>query len=173
MLYSLSTDVIIDTIHALAAMQMLSSSVDERKILAPLLDNDRRGTLVLLVKNAFAETMLDILPYVENADLDGEIPSESPGHQPPDDGADHLLQIELRVDKTGVVVRPSVHGLVRRGLESVIVMRVLESVALAASGNGASALSACFGAKTREAISSLLSVLSAPGAPLMRKPFVL
>ena len=34
--------------------------------------------LTLMIKNAFAETVLDLIPYVDDADLDGEKPAASP-----------------------------------------------------------------------------------------------
>ena len=79
MLYSLSTQVIADTVHALVALELLSASEPTRTALSPLLSPERRGMLTLMIKNAFSETVLDLIPYVDDADLDGEKPAVSPG----------------------------------------------------------------------------------------------
>ena len=107
MLYSLSTQVIADTVHALVALELLSASEPTRTALSPLLDPERRGMLTLMIKNAFAETVLDLMPYVDDADLDGEKPAVSPGEHPADDSADHLMQIVLRVPATPGGERPA------------------------------------------------------------------
>lgn len=64
MLYSLSASVIADTIHALAAMELLRSDPesDLSALLSPLIDPERRPQLMLMVRNAFAELMIDASP---------------------------------------------------------------------------------------------------------------
>ena len=61
--FSLSTAVITDTIHALAAFESLSAAdKSTRLLLRPLLDRERTGLLRLMVKNAFAGIILHLLP---------------------------------------------------------------------------------------------------------------
>jgi hypothetical protein len=61
------------------------------------------------------------MPYVDDADLDGEKPAVSPGEHPADDSADHLMQIVLRVPATPGGERPAgIHGLIRRQLEMTV-----------------------------------------------------
>ena len=60
MTYHLSSNAILSTVHALAALQALSCSDDERAVLAPVLCRQRSGVLALMIRNAFAEVMLKL-----------------------------------------------------------------------------------------------------------------
>ena len=96
--FSLSTAVITDTIHALAAFESLSAADEStRLLLRPLLDRERTGLLRLMVKNAFAGIILHLLPYVDDAELDNELPAVDLGHQSSAEEADTLLGIDLRL----------------------------------------------------------------------------
>lgn len=173
MLYSLSTQVIADTVHALVALELLSASEPTRTALSPLLDPERRGMLTLMIKNAFAETVLDLMPYVDDADLDGEKPAVSPGEHPADDSADHLMQIVLRVPATPGGERPAgIHGLIRRQLDMTVVSRVIHTALLAAGGASACELAGAYASKLRTALDSLTALLRAPATPFVRQRFM-
>ncbi len=129
MQYFLSTDVIADTIHALAAMQLLSAPPDEPRTPSPLLDPERLGQLHLLIRNAFAETILALFPFVEDAELDDENPSTPPPHQEPIPAEPiPMLKISLRLPAS-VAGGENFHGVLRRRLELAVAKRVLAAVA--------------------------------------------
>ncbi|MDE5689157.1 MAG: hypothetical protein K2I38_00470 [Duncaniella sp.] len=172
MLYSLSTQVIADTVHALVALELLSASQPARSTLSPRLDPARRGVLTLMIKNAFAETVLDLLPYVDDADLDGEKPAASPGEHPADDSADHLMKIALRVPAAPGGERPAgIHGLIRRQLEMTVVSRVIHTALLAAGGSLACDIAGAYASKLATALDSLTALLRAPATPFVRQRF--
>lgn len=133
MQYFLSTDVIADTIHALAALQILSEPDDSDTPPSPLLDPERRGQLLLMIRNAFADLVLQLIPYVEDADLDAETPSAPPPHQEPQgDDDDPLMKIALRTPPQSVMSRygDNFHGILRRRLETAVALRVLADASL-------------------------------------------
>lgn len=174
MLYSLSLNVIVDTIHALAAMEMLRVGEEAKALLSPLLDTERRGPLRLMIKNAFTEIVLALMAFVDDASLDSETASGSPGHQEADDDSDMLLQLSLR---TPTKVNSTFHGLFRRKIELAVVYRVLETYALTASSSpeGCSAakssslaLAEAFGQKVLTARADLLSLLTPSFTPFIR-----
>ncbi|MDE6430717.1 MAG: hypothetical protein K2K65_06070 [Duncaniella sp.] len=148
MIFSLSTDVIADIVHAYAALELLSADADGegRRLLTPLLDRERPEPMCNLIKDAFAATVLDLLPYVEDMAF-GET-------------TDGLLRIDLRLPPSF----PASHSsLLRRRIEHLIAMRVLDS-ALAAVAVDIPAVAAVFAERHREAREAVVSALrSAPG----------
>lgn len=177
MLYSLSTVVISDTVHALAAMESLRAAGKSSSLFAPLLDPARAGLLAIMVRNAFAETVLDLLPYVVDSSLGSETADVGPGAQAVDeDCADLLLRIELRVPPD---FTSGMHGLVRRHLENAVVNRVLQTHLLSLASDSVlrgvvspSSLAGDFGACASSALASLRRILSGPCRPFVRKPFI-
>ncbi|MDE6859916.1 MAG: hypothetical protein K2J65_05845 [Duncaniella sp.] len=75
MTYVLSFSSMLTTMRALAAVSLLSVPSDVRQPLADIIMSDRRELHVRLAKDAFAEILLDLLPYVEDSNLDDD---ESP-----------------------------------------------------------------------------------------------
>lgn len=172
MLYSLSTQVIADTVHALVALELLSASADEKTSLSPLIDPARRGILTLMIKNAFAETVLVLLPYVDDAELDGERPDLSPAAHPADDSADHLMQITLKVPQAaGGGRQTGIHGLIRRHLEMAVVLRVIHTSLVAAGDSAGLVRAAPFAVKLQQQLAALSALLRAPAAPFVRPRF--
>ncbi len=162
MLYSLSTSVIMDTIQATAAFQTLSAPDDRKALLSPLLQPQVRGQLKIMVRNAFAETILAILPYVEECSLDGETSASDPGHQDPSDESDLLLTVELSPLATGQDVSGAS---LRRVLEHIVVMKSMRLWTLAA---GDHETSGTYGALAASAMTTLLSSLRPQPRPFLR-----
>lgn len=75
MTYTLSLTSVLSTMRAFAAMSILSAPDDIRQPLADLIMADRRDLHLRLAKDAFAEMLLGLLPYVTDSNLDDE---ESP-----------------------------------------------------------------------------------------------
>ncbi|WP_297066841.1 hypothetical protein [uncultured Duncaniella sp.] len=165
---SLSTTVITDTVHALAALESLSAADDTaRTLLRPLLDRERTGILRLMVKNAFAEIILHLLPYVDGAELDNELPAVNPGHQAAGDEADTLLGIDLRLPAG---VSATLGPLLRRNLELAVTYRVLAVAVTSASSvsDAASTLASSFSDRSANAVAAMLAALRSPGRPFVR-----
>ena len=78
MTYHLSTNVILSTAQALAALQALACDDEERSVLAPVLCRQRQGMFALMVRNAFADVVLRLGPLVLDTSLDGETPDTAP-----------------------------------------------------------------------------------------------
>lgn len=70
MTYTLSLNSVLSTMRALAAMSILSAPEDIRQPLADIIMADRRDLHVRLAKDAFAEMLLGLLPYVGDSNLD-------------------------------------------------------------------------------------------------------
>lgn len=155
MILSLSTDVIADIIHAYAALELLSAAEggEGRRLLTPLLDRERPEALDNLVRDAFAATVLDILPYVADVSLPA---AEGP-----------LLTIDLRLPAS---LSGSLVTALRRKIEHLIAMRVLDS-AIAASAATLPGLSTVFAERHREARGAVLAALRPMPAPFVRTRF--
>ncbi|MDE5726316.1 MAG: hypothetical protein K2L91_04310 [Duncaniella sp.] len=128
MTYSLSTSVIIDTIQATAAFRVLSAPEEIKSLFAPLLRPEVRGQLKIMVKNAFAETILLLLPHVSDCCLDDESAVTDPGPQDTGDTTELLLKVTLG---SGVNGRDYAGAAVRRHLEQAVAMRALAEWSLA------------------------------------------
>lgn len=124
MTYSLSTHVILNTMHALAAVQALACGDGERAILAPMLRRERTPLQALLVKNAFVEVVMRLGPLVADTTL-GDETATSPGGDAADPEAeslDCLLTVELLTPASFSTAR---HGIVRRALEQSVALTAL------------------------------------------------
>lgn len=109
MRYSLSMTSIIDTMQALVALRLLSAPPCGAKVLAELLMPERRPLVSALVKDAFAETLIALLPYLSDSGLGEE------------DDTD-FLTFELSAP---VRMPDGAHTVVRRSLEQSIAYRVI------------------------------------------------
>lgn len=155
MTFSLSTSRITATVHALAALEMLTATDSTRLLLSPLLDRERPEALVQLILDSFASMLLEILPYVESSCLDTasaafpELPE--------------LLRLDLRL--------PSGQGsgasaVILRSLEQAVTSGVLESALLAGSPAGSAADR--FATRRAASVATLLTTLRTPAAPFIR-----
>ena len=115
MLYSLSISTIADTIHALAAMELLRAGEDEKTLLSPLLDAERSELLSQMIKTAFAEISLTLLPYVEDIATDNE-----------------SLDLSLR---TPVFAFDGIHLVLRRKIEAAVAYKVIQTYILSAASS--------------------------------------
>lgn len=167
MLFSLSTNVIVDTIHAIAALETLRGRCgNDASALRPLLDRERSGPLRLLVKNAFAETVMRLLPYVTDTCLDNEKPDAAPGHQEVDAGGDILLQIELRIPEG---FHASGASSLRRNLEFAVSSHVIETVLTGScDANSDSRTADIYAQRYHETVSYIITLLRTPSQPLLR-----
>lgn len=156
MTFSLSTSRITATVHALAALEMLTATDSTRLLLSPLLDRERPEALAQLILDSFASTLLEILPYVESSCLDTasaafpELPE--------------LLRLDLRI--------PSGQGsgasaVILRSLEQAVTSGVLESALLAGSPAGSAAADR-FATRRAASLATLLTTLRTPAAPFIR-----
>lgn len=171
MLYSLSASVIADTIHALAAMELLRSDPesDLSALLSPLIDPERRPQLMLMVRNAFAELMIDLLPFVDNASLDAEDAVCNAAGQSSADVSDPLMQVDLR---TPSGLTSSFHGLLRRKLELSVVYGVLSACVpslASAESSSASLFATSVVDMARSSRQALLDMLARVPAPFLRR----
>lgn len=165
MLYSLSTSVIMDTIQAMAAFQIMSASDERKSLLSPLLRSGSRGQLKPVVKNAFAETVLSILPYVKECSLDGETAGDDPGHQESSDESDLLLTLELSPLKTD---RDHAGAALRRTIEHIVAMKSMKLWMLSAGDLDASR---SYETLAETALTGLLAALRPAPRPHLRDNF--
>lgn len=162
MTFAISTNVIIDTVQALAAFESLTAGPDGAGSMDPLLAPVTRGALRLMVKNAFADTVMAIAPWVERCSLDGETPGEPPAHQEADDSrTDLLLTVDLRLPSTLAGTATAL----RRSLEHTVAMHTMRLHALAASDT---LRAAAYEALASKALTTLLSTFTAAPAPFLR-----
>lgn len=153
---TISTSRILDSVHALAALEMLTASESTRLLLAPLLDRGRRSLLAPLVLDSFASALLEILPYVESTGLGGE---EDPSELP------ELLRIDLRLPRTPASATAT---LVRRNLEIAVTFGVLETALLGSAPT--SSVAGKFASRRAASIATLLSALHSSAVPPVRTP---
>ena len=70
MTYFLSISKIIDTVQAIAALHIFSAPAGRCEALTSMLAPSRHDLMEALAKDAFAETLVAILPYVADSNLD-------------------------------------------------------------------------------------------------------
>ncbi len=159
MTISLSTDVILDTVHATAALETVTAETEDVRLLfEPLLSRSARGPVMLMVKNAFAEMLLEILPAVKWCNLDNETGMDGPGHE--DGESALLLEFEVADD----MLPEGSGGVVRRNLENAVGMRVIANHALA---GGDTVRSAVYGSLSAGGVEKVRGMLGC-----MERPFV-
>lgn len=156
--YSLSTNVILDSLHARAAFAAFVTNEGE-EIDTTVLDPCNRGLLRLMIKNAFADIVVRLLPLATECNLDGEDALTDPGHQERDDGSDVILSVEI--DHNGLT--SAVGAATRRHLENAVAMLTLSYLA-ASQGN--QALAGAFESLSNAALASFSS------AGVRARPFV-
>lgn len=109
MTYSLSITSIIETMRAIAALHILSSPLVGAESLANMFIHPRKELLTSLVKDAFAETLIELLPYVVDSNLDTDESSEF---------------LTFRLDALENL-SSGVHTVIRHSIEQSIAHRVL------------------------------------------------
>lgn len=162
MTYSLSTSVIIDTIRSTAAFQIMSASDDRKPLFASLMRDEVRGQLKIMVKNAFAETVLRLLPHVSGCTLDGESANEDPGSQDTLDTSDMILRVTLPPPAGG---RDYAGAAVRRQLEQTVVLQAMRLWALAGGDHVAAE---AYSTLASSALDTLLCSLATSPRPFLR-----
>lgn len=168
MYISLSTNVITDTAHSMAAFHLITCPDDQRGVLAPLLDPDRRGLFTAHVRNAFASLVADLLPFVTDCHLSEECAALHPDSMPPEGPVnDDLMSLEIDV---ATRAGDSIGWVLRRQMEEIIAMRALATLTLGAQPDkGASQrLSDAFERRANAALSILKGMI----APPLTRPFV-
>ncbi len=163
MLFSLSSTLIADIIHAYSALELLSLPDGEaRVLLAPLFDKEHPEPLRLMIENSFSELTLDLLPFIDN---DDPIPAEPADPQ--------LLQLNLRLP---VSSSASLATHLRRRMEMIIADRVFETalnllVIPNMSDSSAALLTIAENYRQHHtaSLSTLLSALRSPARPFVRK----
>lgn len=166
--FSLSPTVIADNARATAAFAALSADSNERRALSPILDPKRRGLLVAAVRNAFAETILQIAPFVDFCRLDAETATVAPDHIEPDnDGEDALMEVDIRLPKSlGSVAAWSI----RRSLEEIVAQKALSRlIAAVPEASGAADRFALLASTSLSLLRSSLTI--PPASPLIRSPW--
>lgn len=157
--YHLSSNVILSTIHALAAVQALTCDDDSKAVLAPVLCRERGGLLSVMVKNAFAEVVLRLGPLVADVSIEdnGEADAES------------CLSVEL---VTPVGFSTTRHSMVRRAMEQAVALTALHMWCLASEHDGseaAASLASGFATVAAEWYSALTASLAPVVYPTIRK----
>lgn len=152
MLFVLSTSVIADTARSLAAMRSLTMPDSEHAILSPLLDPSRRALMVNLVRQAFADTALGLMPYVSDCTLGTEDATTDPGPTPPE-GPDTPDLMSIAIDLPCRLPDSSLWT-IRRGLEQSVAMTALSRLVTVAGGDYAVArwLAKSFADEGRDAL---------------------
>lgn len=125
MTYTLSTNAILDTLYAMAALHNLTTESPE-----PILDPDRTGPVKLMVKNAFAAICLQLMPYMVDCNLDSESATSAPD-TPAVDDADILMTMTLAVPRD---IPDRMHPIIRRNIEQAVAHYALGD-AIMASGD--------------------------------------
>ena len=158
MLFALSSDAIIDLIHAHAALELLSVSPDSeiRTLLTPILDREHPEPLELMVKSSFAQAALRLMPCVS----DGSLSDPS------------MLRLDLNLPRS---FPSSLVTALRRQLELAVAMDVLDAVVtvsllpnLTVSATLAVEMAGRFRERRDEAMGSILSSLRTPCRPFVR-----
>lgn len=110
-LISLSSDAIIREVLAIAALNGLQYDTDDQKI--PLLTTDQKPALLLQAKGSLSTLLLHLLPHVASCNINDNLP---------DDGSDHLFQLELYLDCEAT---SSQIATLRHSLEHTIALDIL------------------------------------------------
>ncbi|MCM1137772.1 MAG: hypothetical protein NC221_03555 [Duncaniella sp.] len=106
--YSISVTSIIETMQAVASLYLLSNAGCNSAIVASLFP-ERRELLESLVKDAFAETLIEMLPYVDDSNID-------------DAESDEILRFSIGAfDK----LPQGVHSIIRRNIEQSLAYRII------------------------------------------------
>lgn len=151
MIISISPLAIAATVRAIAALEMLTATESDRLLLAPLLERERPEPLTMIITDAIASMLLEILPYVDDTGL-----SEHSGDAP--------VTVSLRVP----YAPDGSASLIRRRMEHLATLRVLETVFLSVAPQ--SGIADKFTSRAEIELSSLLSLLQSPVAPFTRRP---
>ena len=161
MVYHLSTEVLLNTLHAMAALQAMACEPDGRTVLAPVLCRERTALLAEMIKNAFVEVVLKLGPLVTDMELDGDAT----------DAEDCRLSVELVTPSSFSTAR---HTVVRRAMEQTVAFTALymwcrASVTDGAAGKAAASLADSFAAVAADWNNTLLKSLASETYPTIRE----
>ena len=166
MTYHLSTNVILITAQALAALQALACDDEERSVLAPVLCRQRQGMFALMVRNAFADVVLRLGPLVLDTSLDGETPDTAPDDAETSGMPDYEMWVELLTPRSFSSTR---HGIVRRALEQAVAFAALEAWCSGSASGERSVMSERFASLATRWQRTVVSALSPEVYPTIRQ----
>lgn len=167
--YHLSTNSILTTVHAMAALQSIAADDDGRALLAPVLNRSRSGVLAVMIRNSFADIAMGLGPLVLDIQLDDETASGERVEYADvtDSPADMMLSVELLTPRSFSTSR---HGIVRRALEQAVALNALQMWCMASdTGDGSAAeMAGRFGSVAHEWLGTLRSALQPEIYPAVR-----
>ena len=145
--YHLSANVIVNTLHAMAALQSIASGAEHKALLAPLLCGGRDGMIAEIIRNAFVEVVMKLGPLVSD---------ETSGTE------DFMMSVEL-ITPAGFTT--SRHTVIRRALEQTVALTALHhwcqaSMVQSNSSDVAASLAASFAATAAEWYTTLTTALN-------------
>lgn len=167
MLFVLSPAVIADITRSLAAYAVLSADESAQPALRPILDPARRGLLVNMARQAFAETVLRLSPHVADCALDDEDSRSDPGHTSADtDPEDMMMKVELRLPSS---LPESAGWSLRRAIEQAVAYTALSHLTEAADGGAR--LGERFAAIAASTLTTVTAALTRPAVhTCLRRP---
>ena len=112
--FSLSADAIAHQVLAISALRVVLKY--EKKVTPAVLSRDRIPAIMELTKSVFAKLTLHLLPFVDDASMNGETATQAT------EGDDILLTIALFVPDKSTATE---QGVIRRLLEHALSMFVL------------------------------------------------
>lgn len=150
--YHLSANVIVNTLHAMAALQSIASGAEHKALLAPLLCGGRDGMIAEIIRNAFVEVVMKLGPLVSDVNIGDETSG----------ARDFMMSVEL-ITPAGFTT--SRHTVIRRALEQTVALTALHhwcqaSMAQDSSRDVAASLAASFAATASEWHTTLTTALN-------------
>ena len=119
--YHLSPRIILTTMQALAAVQAMAANDEERAVLAPILCRERTHLLAVMIRNAFADTVMRLGPVVTDVSL-GDESADTPAAEGDTAILDTDLAVELVTPRSFTTGR---HTAIRRALEQGVAFTAL------------------------------------------------
>lgn len=152
MIYSLSTDSIIRIVHAVWALHIISYRDADSLTCGPDLLPSRRDLMTAIITDAFAETLVALLPYVSDSNLDSVD-----------------VEVTLRFSLADTLAIPEgSHPIIRRSIEQSIAYRVI-SLCLMALPDGGGILTEEISRKSAFHLESALTMLH---SNRVNRPFI-
>ena len=150
--YHLSANVILNTLHAMAALQSIASGDECRSLLAPMLCGSRNDMIAEIIRNAFVEVVMKLGALVSDVNIGDETSG----------AADCMMSVELVTPAGFSTPR---HTVIRRALEQTVALTALHhwcmaSVARGTAGDVASSLAESFAATAAEWHTTLTTALN-------------
>lgn len=159
--YHLSANVILKTLHAMAALQSIASGAEYKALLAPLLCGGRDRMIGEIIRNAFVEVVMKLGPLVSDVNIGDETSG----------AADTMMSVQL-VTPAGFTT--SRHTVIRRALEQTVALTALHhwcqaSMAQGISRDVASSLAESFATTAAEWHTTLTTALNPVYSCLTRR----